>query len=81
MEEEEDDIFAALFGDDDSYESGDSTSSDDADDFNIFEFFEEQDAMEAKISTIEKMEIYGDAIMEISLEDLSLYNKNMFQRG
>jgi hypothetical protein len=80
VEDEEDDIFAALFGDD-SYEAEETTTSEEKDDFNIFEFFEEQDAMEAKISTIEKMEIFGDTVLEITLDDLSLYNKNMLQRG
>ena len=85
VEEEEEDIFAALFGDDDdedddSFKSS-SADSDDKDEFNIFEFFEEQDAMDAKISVIEKMEIFGDMIIDVTLEDLSLYNKNMLQRG
>ena len=88
VEDEEEDVFAALFGEEeeveDEEENEDETESSDSeslDDFNIFEFFEEQESIDSKISVIEKMEIYGDTIIEITLEDLSLYNKNMLQRG
>ena len=82
-EDKDDDIFAALFGDDEDETKADSSEKADSqgDEFNIFDFFEEQDAMDAKISVIEKMEIFGDTVIEVTLEDLSLYNKNMLQRG
>ena len=76
IEDEEDDIFAALFGDDTEEEQKGKDEE-----FNIFAFFEEQDAMDKKISIIEKMEVFGDKVIEITLEDLALYNRNMFQRG
>ena len=75
IEDEEDDIFAALFGDDTEEQKGKD------EEFNIFAFFEEQDAMDKKISIIEKMEVFGDKVIEITLEDLALYNRNMYQRG
>lgn len=80
MEDEEEDIFAALFGDD-AKDNDDSFEEQDDEEFNIFEFFEEQDDLDEKISIIEKMEIYGDLIIDVTLEDLALYNKNMIQRG
>ncbi|MEE1517347.1 MAG: hypothetical protein UF228_07095, partial [Lachnospiraceae bacterium] len=76
IEDEEDDIFAALFGDDTEEEQKGKDEE-----FNIFAFFEEQDAMDKKISIIEKMEVFGDKVIEITLEDLALYNRNMYQRG
>jgi hypothetical protein len=78
IEDEEDDIFAALFGDDTDDSQNDKTKDEE---FNIFSFFEEQDAMDKKVSIIEKMEIFGDKVIEVTLEDLALYNRNMFQRG
>ena len=78
IEDEEDDIFAALFGDDTDDSQNDKTKDEE---FNIFSFFEEQDVMDKKVSIIEKMEIFGDKVIEITLEDLALYNRNMFQRG
>ena len=82
-EEEEEDIFAALFGDDstDAREEILGSEEQETEEFNIFEFFEEQETMDAKISIIEKMEIFGDMIIEITLEDLALYNRNMIRRG
>ena len=76
IEDEEDDIFAALFGDDTEEEQKGKDEE-----FNIFAFFEEQDAMDKKISIIEKMEVFEDKVIEITLEDLALYNRNMYQRG
>ena len=78
IEDEEDDIFAALFGDDTDDSQNDKTKDEE---FNIFSFFEEQDVMDKKVSIIEKMEIFGDKVIEVTLEDLALYNRNMFQRG
>ena len=78
IEDEEDDIFAALFGDDTADSQNDKAKDEE---FNIFSFFEEQDVMDKKVSIIEKMEIFGDKVIEVTLEDLALYNRNMFQRG
>ena len=82
-EAEEEDIFAALFGDDstDAREEILGSEERETEEFNIFEFFEEQETIDAKISIIEKMEIFGDMIIEITLEDLALYNRNMIRRG
>ena len=80
--EEEEDIFTALFGDGfDSKDEKHSSGEHETEEFNIFEFFEEQEAIEKNISIIEKMEIFGDMIIDITLEDLALYNRNMIQRG
>lgn len=79
IEDEEDDIFAALFGDDDSDSETQRSSKDE--EFNIFKFFEEQEVMDSKVSIIDKMTMFGDTVIEITLEDLALYNRNLLQRG
>ena len=83
-DEEEEDIFASLFGsisDEDEDETEDmadeSEEDDDDDDFDIFSFLDEQAEMEKEISSIEKMEVFNETVIEISLEELALYNRNL----
>lgn len=79
VEDEEEDIFAALFGDDTS--DGETEEEDSNDDFDIFAFFEEQEIVDSHVSEIEKMEMFDDDVVDITLEDLMLYNSNMLKRG
>ena len=75
--EEEVDIFDALFGGT-TYEDRLETDSN-KDAANMFAFFGVES--EDQLSPIETMEMYGDEVIEVTLEELTLYNSNMKRRG
>lgn len=76
-DEEAEDIFEALFGEpvQDTKDGEGKTDSEDG--FDIFSFLDEQVSMESQVSFLEKMEMYDETVQDITLEELSLYNRNM----